>query len=128
MARVRVRIGRELVYFALGAMESFVITPLLAAVLSLIMPVHLLQITGVCLGAILAVHYLARALLRSSMHSALRSGLLGLGMLVSGLLVYFLVSLPLPIPPLLTAVGALLLGGAVTIPLIWPELKLLLKL
>jgi hypothetical protein len=76
-----------LVFLALGAMESFVITPLLAAVLSLIMPVHLLQITGVCLGAILAVHYLARALLRSSMHSAFRSGLLGLGMLASGLLV-----------------------------------------
>jgi hypothetical protein len=87
VSRVRARIGRELVFLALGAMESFVIAPLLAAFLSLLMPVNLLQITGACLGAILAVHYLARALLRSSMHSALRAGLLGLGMLVSGLLV-----------------------------------------
>jgi putative peptidoglycan lipid II flippase len=47
---------------------------------------------------------------------------------VSGLLVFILVSLPLPIPPLITAAGALVLGGVVTIPLIWPELKLVLNL
>jgi putative peptidoglycan lipid II flippase len=47
---------------------------------------------------------------------------------VSGLLVYFLVNLTLPIHPLFTAVGALILGVVVTIPLIWPELKLFLRL
>jgi len=68
-------------------MEVCVITPLFAALLSQIVPVRLLPITGIFLGVVLAVHYLARASLRLSLHPSLRSGLLGLGMLVSGLLV-----------------------------------------
>jgi putative peptidoglycan lipid II flippase len=47
---------------------------------------------------------------------------------ISGVLVYILVSLSLPIPPLITATGALVLGGVATIPLIWPELKLMVNL
>jgi len=68
-------------------MEVCVLTPLLAALLSLIVPVRPLPITGVFLGAVLAVHYLARAGLRLPLRPFLRSALMGLGMLVSGLLV-----------------------------------------
>ena len=87
MDRFRAAVRRELVFLALGTMEVCVITPLLAAFLLQIAPVRLLLIAGVCLGAVLAVHYLARALLRLSLHPFLRSALLGLGMLTSGLLV-----------------------------------------
>jgi putative peptidoglycan lipid II flippase len=51
-----------------------------------------------------------------------------LASLVAGLLVYLLLSLNIPIPSLLQAVGALGLGGLVVLPFIWPEIKLLLKL
>jgi len=84
--RLRACVRRELVFLALGAMDVCVITPLLAVFLSQIIPVQLLPVTGLFLGAVLAVHYLARASLRLPLHPSLRSGLLGLGMLVSGLL------------------------------------------
>jgi hypothetical protein len=85
--RFRACVRRELVFLALGAMDVCVITPLVAALLSLIVPVRPLPITAVFLGAVLVVHYLARAGLRLPLHPLFRSGLLGAGMLVSGLLV-----------------------------------------
>jgi len=51
-----------------------------------------------------------------------------LASLVAGLLVYLLLSLNIPVPSLLQAMGALGLGGLVVLPFIWPEIKLLLKL
>ena len=44
------------------------------------------------------------------------------------LLVYLILSLPLPLPSILQAVSALAIGGLVVLPFIWPELKLLVKL
>lgn len=44
------------------------------------------------------------------------------------LLVYLVLGLPLPLPSLLQAFGALAVGGLVVLPFIWPETKLLLKL
>lgn len=87
MIRFYTHARRELVFLALGAMEACVITPLAAALFSLIVPVRPLPIMGLFLGAVLAVHYLARVSLRLSLHPHLRTGLVGLGMLVSGLLV-----------------------------------------
>ena len=87
MLRFRVHARRELVFLALGAMDVCVIAPLLAALLVRVIPVRPLQMTLTLLGAVLAVHYLARTALQSSVHPLLRSGLLGLGMLVSGFLV-----------------------------------------
>ncbi|MDY7079840.1 MAG: DUF4129 domain-containing protein [Chloroflexota bacterium] len=87
MDKLHYHARRELLFLALGAMDVCVITPLVAAFLSLIIPVRPLPITGTFLGAVLTAHYLARASLRSRIHSLPRSGLLGLGMLISGLLV-----------------------------------------
>jgi len=85
--RFRPYAHRELVFLALGTMDVCVITPLFAALLSSIIPVRPLPVTAVFLGAVLAAHYLARLTLRLSLRPALRSSLLGLGILVSGLLV-----------------------------------------
>lgn len=87
MGRFRDHVRRELVFVALGTMDICVIVPLFAALLSPIIPVRPLAVVTVFLGALLAVHYLARLALRLPLHPTLRSGLLGLGMLVSGLLV-----------------------------------------
>lgn len=89
MFRLRVHARRELVFLALGTMEACVVAPLLAALLSLITmsQVQPLQVMAVFLCAVLATHYLARASLYLPLHSHLRSGLLGLIILVSGLLV-----------------------------------------
>jgi hypothetical protein len=87
VGRFRVHVRRELVFLALGTMEACVVTPFLAAILALIAPVQPLLVMGVFLGAVLAVHYVARLSLRLSLHPTLRSGLLGLGMLLSGLVV-----------------------------------------
>ena len=51
-----------------------------------------------------------------------------LASLVAAMLVYILLSLPLPIPSLIHAFGALALGVLAVLPFIWPEIKLLLKL
>ncbi len=87
MDRLRVCARREAVFLALGTMDVCVVTPLLAALLSSIVPVRPLTTMAAFLGAVLAVHYLARAGLCLPLRPALRSGLLGLGMLMSGLLV-----------------------------------------
>lgn len=87
MGRFRDHVRRELVFAALGTMDVCVIVPLFAALLSPIIPVRPLAVVTVFLGALLAVHYLARLALHLPLHPTLRSGLLGLGMLVSGLLV-----------------------------------------
>jgi hypothetical protein len=77
---------RELVFLALGTMDVCVVAPLFAALLSPMLPVRPLSLTALFLGAVLAVHYLARLTLALPLQPRLRSGLLGLGMLVSGLL------------------------------------------
>ena len=87
MGRFRDHVRRELVFVALGTMDVCVIVPLFAALLSPIIPMRPLAVVAVFLGALLAVHYLARLALGLPLHPTLRSGLLGLGMLVSGLLV-----------------------------------------
>jgi len=84
--RFRAHVRRELIFLALGTMDVCVITPLFAALLSPIIPVRPLLVMAVFIGAVLAVHYLARLALWLPFRSALRSGLLGLGMLLSGLL------------------------------------------
>jgi len=84
--RFRVCARRELEFLALGTMDVCVITPLIAALLSQIIPVRPLPTLGLLLGGVLAVHYLARLAVRQSLYPSLRSGLLVLGILVSGLL------------------------------------------
>jgi hypothetical protein len=85
--KVRDCIRRELVFLALGTMDVCIITPLVAALLSRIVPVRPLLVTLILLGAVLAVHYLARLALWLPFRPSLRYGALGLGMLVSGLLI-----------------------------------------
>jgi hypothetical protein len=87
MAKLRMVIRRELVFLALGTMDACVITPLLAAFLSWMIPIRPLAVMLIFLGAVLAVHYLVRLTLRLSLHPLFRSGLLGLAMLASGLLI-----------------------------------------
>ena len=86
MARFRTLARRELVFLALGAMDVCVITPLFASLIALITPVRPLPVTATFFCAVIGVHYLARIGLESSLHPLLRSTLLALGMLVSGLL------------------------------------------
>jgi putative peptidoglycan lipid II flippase len=43
-------------------------------------------------------------------------------------LVYVILQLPLPLPSLLTAIVAAGVGGLFTLPLIWPELKVLVRM
>jgi hypothetical protein len=88
--RLRDCARRELVFLALGTMDVCVITPLFAALLSRIVPVRPFPVTVVLLGTVLGVHYLARLSLQFSWRPALRSSLLGLGVLVSGLLAVYL--------------------------------------
>jgi putative peptidoglycan lipid II flippase len=51
-----------------------------------------------------------------------------LACVVAALLVYLILSLPLPIPALIVAIVALAFGGLVVLPFIWPEVKLLVRL
>jgi hypothetical protein len=87
--RFGVHVRRELVFLALGTMEACVIAPLATALVSGITSFRpsSLSVTGLFLGALLAVHYLARAGLRLPLHPLLRAALLGAGMLASGLLI-----------------------------------------
>ena len=85
--RFRVHARRELVFLALGTMDVCVFTPLFVVLLSSIAPTQPVALTAALLGAVLAVHYLARLTLHLSLRPALRSSLLGTGVLVSGLLV-----------------------------------------
>ena len=87
MYRFRVHARRELVFLALGTMDVCVFAPLFVVLLSSIVPTQPVALTAVLLGAVLAVHYLARLTLHLSLRPALRSSLLGTGVLVSGLLV-----------------------------------------
>jgi hypothetical protein len=88
MDSIRAHTRRELVFFALASMEACVVAPLITAIISRITPLQPspLLITGIFLGALLTVHYIARASLQFPFHPILRSCLLGLGMLLSGLL------------------------------------------
>ena len=88
MNRFHVHARRELVFFALASMEACVVTPLIAALISRIALLHTspLLIAEIFLGALLIVHYVARASLQLPLDPTLRSSLLGLGMLLNGLL------------------------------------------
>ncbi len=85
MSRFHAR--RELVFFALATMEACVVAPLITALISQITPFQpsALLVTELFLGALLIVHYIVRASLDSPLPPRLRSSLLGLGMLMSGL-------------------------------------------
>jgi hypothetical protein len=86
--RFRVYARRELVFLALATMEACVVTPLVTVLLTLVTPLQpsSLSVTLVFFSALLAVHYVARLGMQAGVHVLLRSGLLGLGMLISGLL------------------------------------------
>ncbi len=86
MARFRAVVRRELVFLTLGAMDVCVVTPLFASLLSFIAPVRPLPITIIFFCLVVAVHYVARLSLRLSLPPSIRSPLLALGMLLSGLL------------------------------------------
>jgi hypothetical protein len=86
MERLQAYGRRELVYVALGAMDICVVTPLLVALFFQSAPIRPFPITAAFLAVVLVVHYLARLTLRLPLQPAVRSALLGLGMLVSGLL------------------------------------------
>ena len=78
---------RELVFFALGTMDVCVIAPLVGALLAAIVPLQPWPVAAALLGAVLAVHYLARLSLWLPLRPTFRFGSLGVGMLVSGLVV-----------------------------------------
>lgn len=84
--RFRTHARRELVFLALGMMDVCVFAPLFVALLSSVVPTLPVALTAALLGAVLAVHYLARLMLHLPLRPALRSSLLGTGVLVSGLL------------------------------------------
>ena len=86
MDRLRTHARRELVFLSLGTIDVCVMTPLVAALLSRLIPVRPLPVTAIFLCTVLAVHYLARLALHLSPRPALRAILLGLGILVSGFL------------------------------------------
>jgi len=77
---------RELIFVALGTMDVCVGIPLIAALLQFITPVDPLPLTALILGAILAIHYLARLAFSISLRPRIRIGLLVLGMVGSVLL------------------------------------------
>jgi len=83
----RIEMRRELVFLALGTMDVCIITPLLAALVSRIIPTRPLPVAILFLVTVLAVHYLARLVLWLPLSPGLRPAILGLAMLVSGLLV-----------------------------------------
>lgn len=87
MARLRLRTRRELVFLALAVMDACIITPLIAAWLSPIVPLRPGDVLGGCLAALLLVHYLARSTLALQVPRGVRLGILWAGMLLSGLIV-----------------------------------------
>ncbi|MCK4470920.1 MAG: hypothetical protein KAW49_03955, partial [Anaerolineae bacterium] len=82
MDRFHAHARRELVFLALGTMDICVFAPLFVVLLSSIVPTQPVALTAILLGAVLAVHYLARLTLHLSLRPALRSSLLGTGVLV----------------------------------------------
>ncbi|HEY71727.1 MAG: hypothetical protein B6I35_03605 [Anaerolineaceae bacterium 4572_32.2] len=85
MTSFRATARRELVFLSLGAMDVCIITPLFASLLSLITPVRTLPVTIMFFCVVMGVHYAARLTLQSPLSPSLRSPLLALGILVSGL-------------------------------------------
>ncbi|MCP4541891.1 MAG: DUF4129 domain-containing protein [Chloroflexi bacterium] len=88
MNKFRAYVRRELVFLALASMEACAVASLVTALILQVTPIQpsLLLITEVFLGALLIVHYIARASLQLfPLRPVLRSSLLGLGMLLSGL-------------------------------------------
>lgn len=83
---IRNHARRELIFLTLGTMDVCVSVPLIAVLLQYITPVEPLSLTTIVLGAILAIHYLARLALWISLRPRIRIGLLGLGILGSVLL------------------------------------------
>jgi putative peptidoglycan lipid II flippase len=51
-----------------------------------------------------------------------------LACVAAALLVYFILSMSLPLPAFISAVIALAIGGLAVLPFVWPELKLMMKL
>ena len=86
MDKVRAQARRELVFLALGTMDVCVITPLIGALLSRIIPIRPVQVAIFFLLAVLGAHYVARVALWLPLLPSLRVSLLGLAMLISGLL------------------------------------------
>jgi hypothetical protein len=84
--KIRDYTRRELVFLTLGTMDVCVITPLYAALLVPLIDFKPVSILLALLTAIMAVHYLARLSFSLPIQFWLRSGLLALGMLVSGLI------------------------------------------
>jgi hypothetical protein len=78
---------RELVFLALGTMDVCIIAPLGGALLAVMVPVRPWSVAAAFLGMVLAVHYLARLSLWLPLRPVFRFGSLGVGMLVSGLVV-----------------------------------------
>lgn len=85
MGNLRTFARRELIFLNLGVMDACVIAPLFAALLAPLMSVQLFSLVGGLLGVIFVVHHLARLLLNLEIPSRLRVGLIGVGMLISGL-------------------------------------------
>jgi hypothetical protein len=83
--RIRDYARRELVFLALGTMDVCVITPLYAALLIPLIAFKPLSIVLALLAIIMVVHYLARLSFSWPIQFWLRSSLLALGMLMSGL-------------------------------------------
>ena len=68
-------------------MEACVVSPVLTALLTLVGPADPRVVMVILLGALLAIHYVARLVMQISTHYLLRSSLLVLGMLASALVV-----------------------------------------
>jgi putative peptidoglycan lipid II flippase len=116
------------------------ITPLLAAGLNIVLMIAFAILLGFRYGApgialANSLAFTSQALLLLYLLNRRFGGLLKVGRTLlrvvpstaaAGLLVYLLLQLPLPQLPL--AVFSLAAGGAVVVPFIWPELKVLVKL
>lgn len=84
MSDLRVHVRRELVFLAMATMEACAVAPLLIALLSWVGPVKPPVVMVLFWGALLVIHYVVRLSLWLSLHPVLHSGLLALGMLMSG--------------------------------------------
>ncbi|MGD2165544.1 MAG: DUF4129 domain-containing protein, partial [Anaerolineae bacterium] len=82
----RTSVRRELVFLALGVMDVCVFTPLFVAFLTPHIDFGPWSILGVLLAAILTIHYIGRLAFSLSLDFRLRSSLIALGMVLTGLL------------------------------------------
>jgi len=85
--RLRAALRRELLILAMGVMDVCIVTPLLAALLSLLVPVRPFRLAAVFLVAVVAAQYIARVVLRLSVGRAARTALVLTMIVVSGLVV-----------------------------------------